>query len=70
MRVPMLGLAFITSFFSTANAKREERGASFTEYVVLLALVVAVIFVAWNAGLGDILHSKLDDIGGSVESNG
>jgi len=68
MSAVLYGLTFVSSFFATAEDKRDERGASFTEYVVLLALVVTIIFIAWNAGLGDVLNSKLDDIGGSVSN--
>jgi len=44
MRTPLYGLAYMSAFVATAkNRIRDEKGAAFTEYVVLLAVIVAVV---------------------------
>lgn len=46
MRTPLYGLAWLSAFVATApspKARRDEKGAAFTEYVVLLAVIVAVV---------------------------
>jgi Flp pilus assembly pilin Flp len=45
MRTPLYGLAWLSAFVATATDReaRDERGAAFTEYVVLLAVIVAVV---------------------------
>ena len=46
MRTPLYGLAWLSAFVATADPKarkHDERGAAFTEYVVLLAVIVAVV---------------------------
>jgi Flp pilus assembly pilin Flp len=46
MRTPLYGLAWMSAFFATTDLKarkHDERGAAFTEYVVLLAVIVAVV---------------------------
>ena len=47
---PMHTLAFMKSVLVGAADRREERGAAFTEYVVLVGAVVAfVVFVGFGA---------------------
>jgi Flp pilus assembly pilin Flp len=47
MRTPLYGIAWMSAFVATAAdpkaRKHDERGAAFTEYVVLLAVIVAVV---------------------------
>lgn len=45
MRNPLYGLAWMSAFIATAKnqPRHDERGAAFTEYVVLLAVIVAVV---------------------------
>jgi Flp pilus assembly pilin Flp len=47
MRTPLYGLAWLSAFVATATdpqaRRHDERGAAFTEYVVLLAVIVAVV---------------------------
>lgn len=43
MFAPLFVYSFITATLAGAKAPRDERGASFTEYVVLLAAIVAVV---------------------------
>jgi Flp pilus assembly pilin Flp len=58
----MRGLAWISAFITTVldpqSTKKDERGAAFTEYVALIALVVAgmvgVLALLWPALSGVI----------------
>lgn len=64
------GLAWMSAFISTASnrqdSKRDEQGAAFTEYVVLLSLIVAII-----VGALTVLEGPLDAaIDGVVQALG
>jgi Flp pilus assembly pilin Flp len=50
--------------------RREERGASFTEYVVLVAVVVAFIIGIGFTGIGNALTTKITSIASSITSSG
>ena len=43
MNTMLKGLAWMSAFSTTAKDRRDEKGAAFTEYVVLLAVIVAVV---------------------------
>jgi Flp pilus assembly pilin Flp len=44
MNTMLKGLAWMSAFMATAeDRRRDEKGAAFTEYVVLLAVIVAVV---------------------------
>ncbi|WP_147393644.1 hypothetical protein [Aeromicrobium endophyticum] len=66
---PMYTVSFITSVLfqaSTAREEREERGAAFTEYVVLVSVVVALVVGVAFTPLGDALRAKVGSIASSV----
>ena len=70
---PMYTISFITSVLfeaKTAREEREERGAAFTEYVVLVSFVVALIVGIAFTPLGTALTTKLTAIGVSVTGAG
>jgi Flp pilus assembly pilin Flp len=46
--------------------RREERGAAFTEYVVLLGVIVAMIALVGFTGLGGKLADKVTSIGNGL----
>ncbi len=44
MNTMLKGLAWMSAYMATAeDRRRDEKGAAFTEYVVLLAVIVAVV---------------------------
>ena len=43
MNFMLKGLAHMSALVATKDLKRDEKGAAFTEYVVLLAVIVAVV---------------------------
>ena len=43
MNTMLKGLAWMSAFNATAKDRHDEKGAAFTEYVVLLAIIVAVV---------------------------
>lgn len=61
----MRALAWISAFVSTAKVEKEERGAAFTEYVALIALVVAgmvgVIALLWPA-LSGVINDAIGNL--------
>lgn len=64
MRAPLHGLAFVAAFVTSIKEDkkaRDERGAAFTEYVVLLSAIVAII-IGLLAVLGPALTSAIGDI--------
>lgn len=63
---PMYTISFVTSVLFQARTAREERGAAFTEYVVLVAAVVAVIVAIGFTDIGDALEEKITDIAGDI----
>lgn len=63
---PMYTISFVTSVLFQARTAREERGAAFTEYVVLVAAVVGVIVAIGFTGIGDALEAKIADIAGDI----
>jgi Flp pilus assembly pilin Flp len=59
MFTPLYIYSYVTGALSTAKApSRDERGASFTEYVVLLAAIVAVV-AAGVVLVGDKITAKI-----------
>lgn len=63
---PMYTISFITSVLFEAKTAREERGAAFTEYVVLVSVVVALVVGVAFTPLGDALRAKVGSIASSV----
>ncbi|MET0822086.1 MAG: hypothetical protein ABWY58_14070 [Aeromicrobium sp.] len=63
---PMYTISFVTSVLFQARTTREERGAAFTEYVVLVAAVVAVIVAIGFTDIGEALEAKISDIAGKI----
>jgi len=43
MNTMLKGLAYMSALVATKDQRRDEKGAAFTEYVVLLAVIVAVV---------------------------
>jgi Flp pilus assembly pilin Flp len=59
MFAPLYVYSYVTGVLATLEApRRNERGASFTEYVVLLAAIVAVV-AAGVILLGDKITAKI-----------
>ena len=63
----MSAVMFIQQFVAsvvtgTSPRTRDERGASFTEYVVLLALIVGIIVLVLGTGLSDALDGAIDGV--------
>lgn len=58
MNALLKGLALMSAFVATADTKKDEKGAAFTEYVVLVAFVVAA-FATAAATFGPALVAKL-----------
>ena len=70
---PMYTISFITSVLvqaSTAREEREEHGAAFTEYVVLVSVVVALVVGVAFTPLGTALTGKVTAIAASVTGAG
>jgi Flp pilus assembly pilin Flp len=62
MFAPLYIYSYVTGALSTVKApSRNERGASFTEYVVLLAAIVAVV-AAGVVLLGSKITAKLNGL--------
>jgi Flp pilus assembly pilin Flp len=61
MNALLKGLAFVSAFVATAEDKKDEKGAAFTEYVVLLGLIVAAIVGAFVL-LGPALTTAINDV--------
>ena len=60
MFAPLFVYSYLTAAASELKVRpRNERGASFTEYVVLLAAIVAVV-TAGVIVLGDAINGKLN----------
>lgn len=57
MNALLKGLAFVSAF-AMADHKKPEKGAAFTEYVVLVAFVIAA-FAGLAATFGPALYAKL-----------
>lgn len=56
----MRALAWISEFINTAKDRQhDEKGAAFTEYVVLLAGIVGVVTVVLFAGLIPALNGAI-----------
>ena len=63
---PMYTIAFVKSVLFQATETREERGAAFTEYVVLVGAVVAfVLFVGFGL-LQTGLRDRITEIAGQL----
>lgn len=68
---PMYTIAFVKSVLFQATDAREERGAAFTEYVVLVGAVVLVIVGVGFTPIGNALTTKVGSIASSITgSNG
>jgi Flp pilus assembly pilin Flp len=67
---PLHTMAFIKSVLVDAAERREERGASFTEYVVLVAVVVAFVIGIGFTDLGSAITSKITEISGQIGGAG
>lgn len=68
MRSPFYAMSFIKSVLAGTAVRREERGAAFTEYVVLVGAVVAFILAIGFTGLGTALTTKIASIATSINS--
>ena len=60
MFAPLFVYSYLTA--SVAAPRRNERGASFTEYVVLLGVVVAMVITVGFTDLGDKLAAAITAI--------
>ena len=63
---PMYTIAFVKSVLFQATDAREERGAAFTEYVVLVGAVVLVIVGVGFTPIGTALGNKVTSIASSI----
>jgi Flp pilus assembly pilin Flp len=63
---PLYTMAFIKSVLVDAAERREERGAAFTEYVVLVGAVVAFVLLVGFTDLGNALKDKITAIAGQI----
>ena len=63
---PMYTIAFVKSVLFEATEAREERGAAFTEYVVLVGAVVAFVLLISFSGLGSAITTKISSIAGQI----
>ena len=63
---PMYTIAFVKSVLFQATDAREERGAAFTEYVVLVGAVVVAIIAIGFTGIGDALGDRIDTIASKI----
>jgi Flp pilus assembly pilin Flp len=65
MNTMLKGLAFMSALALTKDLKRDEKGAAFTEYVALIALVVAgmigVLALLWPA-LTTVINGAIADL--------
>ncbi|MBD8606581.1 hypothetical protein IFT73_06910 [Aeromicrobium sp. CFBP 8757] len=59
-------IAFVKSVLFQAAESREERGAAFTEYVVLVGAVVAFVVAVGFGLLQTGLSTKITDIAGDL----
>ncbi|KQX71857.1 MULTISPECIES: hypothetical protein [Aeromicrobium] len=59
-------IAFVKSVLFQAAESREERGAAFTEYVVLLGAVVAFVLAVGFGLIQTGLTSRITDIAGKI----
>lgn len=57
------------SVLFTAGERRDERGAAFTEYVVLVGVVVAFIALVGFSDFGGVLKDKVKAIGDSIKGS-
>jgi Flp pilus assembly pilin Flp len=73
MRAPLYGLAFVTAFVTNLKHQqdqpREERGAAFTEYVVLIAVMTAIV-IALLWVLQEPLKNAIDAVGTALGTAG
>jgi Flp pilus assembly pilin Flp len=70
MCTPLYGLAWLSALIATGRDphRRDEKGAAFTEYVVLLAVIVAVVVgLLWTlrAPLENAIAGIVGTIGGA-----
>jgi Flp pilus assembly pilin Flp len=69
MNTMLKGLAWMSAFVATAEDRRhDEKGAAFTEYVVLLAVIVAVVVgLLWTlrGPLEDAIDGVVTQLGGA-----
>jgi len=63
---PMYTLAFVKSVLVGAADRREERGAAFTEYVVVVGAVIVVIVGVGFTGIGTALQTKIASIASRI----
>ena len=73
MRTPLYGLAWLSALAATSTVREDrrhdEKGAAFTEYVVLLAVIVAVVIgLLWT--LRGPLENAINGIIGSLNGAG
>lgn len=69
MNAMLKGLATMSAFVATANAKKNEKGAAFTEYVVLVAVVVAMV-VAVLLALQTPLNNAITRVATAINGAG
>ena len=59
MFAPLFVYSYLTASIATADRRHNERGASFTEYVVLLGVVVALVVGIGFSPLGDKITAAI-----------
>lgn len=60
MFAPLFMYSYLTATIATADRRRNERGASFTEYVVLLGVVVALVVGIGFSPLGTKITAAIN----------
>lgn len=62
MFAPLFVYSYLTASIATASRRRDERGASFTEYVVLLGVVVALVVGIGFSPLGTKITAAIANL--------
>jgi Flp pilus assembly pilin Flp len=65
---PIHAVAYVQSVLFGATERREERGAAFTEYVVLVGAVVAFVLLIGFTALGNALLTKIASISTAINA--
>jgi Flp pilus assembly pilin Flp len=62
MFAPLYVYSYLTASVATAARRRDEKGASFTEYVVLLGVIVALVTTIGFTSLGTKLAGVITNL--------
>lgn len=62
MFAPLFVYSYLTASIASASRRHDERGASFTEYVVLLGVVVALVVTIGFSPLGSKITAAINGL--------